>query len=778
MKYRSPWIFRCLFYLLFIPASVDDLFAQDRSGVSGRVVDSAHLPIGGARISLKQKNGGTEQQATSDGEGRFSVQLESGKYNMEITKTTFAQVSRSVEIAQISSKLNDIVLPIAPLKNTVQVTDESDYLTPEITSATRSVTPLVNIPQTINTVTDQQAQDQLMLSLGDVVRYIPGVSAHQGENNRDEIIIRGNDSSSSFFVNGMRDDVQYYRDLYNVERTEVLKGPNALSFGRGGGGGVLNRVTKEAGFTPLRQVVIEGGSFDNKRVSADFDQPLSDRFAFRLNGVYENSGSFRNRVGLERYGVNPTITFAPTQQTRFIVGFENFRDDRSADRGITSFDGRPVDVPVGTYYGNARNSYARAFVNNGSVLFEHQFRHFLIHNRSLLANYDRGYQNYVPRDVNSAKTFVNLSAYNNATNRTNLLNQTDLISTFNTGPVRHNLVAGIDLGRQLTDNFRNTDYFNNTSTTIQVPFDDPTTAVPTVFRQSATDANNHLQANIVAGYVQDQLDFSRFFQALAGVRFDHFDLEYHNNRNNQNLRRIDNLVSPRAAFIFKPAPVMSIYLSYAVSYLPSSGDQFSSLTDLTQQVKPEKFSNYEAGVKWNLRRSLFLTAAAYRLDRTNTRSIDPNNPTRIIQTGSQRTNGYEAELTGKLTGFWTLNGGYAYQDAFVTSPTSAARARAQVGQAPHHIFSLWNSYRILPRLTAGLGLLNRSKMFAAIDDSVTIPSYFRADAALFYSFTERIRLQANVENLFDRKYILNADSNTNLSPGSPRAIRLALVARF
>ena len=223
---------------------------------------------------------------------------------------------------------------------------------------------------------------------------------------------------------------------------------------------------------------------------------------------------------------------------------------------------------------------------------------------------------------------------------------------------------------------------------------------------------------------------------------------------------------------------MSIYLSYAVSYLPSSGDQFSSLTDLTQQIKPEKFSNYEAGVKWNLRRSLFLTTAAYRLDRTNTRSIDPNNPTRIIQTGSQRTNGYEAELTGKLTGFWTLNGGYAYQDAFVTSPTSTARARAQVGQAPHHMFSLWNSYRILPRLTAGLGLLNRSKMFAAIDDSVTIPSYFRADAALFYSFTERIRLQANVENLFDRKYILNADSNTNLSPGSPRAIRLALVARF
>ncbi|HEY1214517.1 MAG TPA: TonB-dependent siderophore receptor, partial [Bryobacteraceae bacterium] len=629
-----------------------------------------------------------------------------------------------------------------------------------------------------NTVTDRQVQDQLMLSLGDVVRYVPGVSAHQGENNRDEIVIRGTDSSSSFFVNGLRDDVQYYRDLYNVERTEILKGPNALSFGRGGGGGVINRVTKEAGFTPLRQVVLEGGSFNNKRVSADFDQPLSDALAFRLNGVYENSGSFRHGVDLERYGINPTLTFAPSQETRFTVSFENFRDDRTADRGITSYRGRPVDVPVGTYYGNAKNSYARALVNDGSLLFEHQFRHLLIRNRSLFANYDRGYQNYVPGAVNSARTLVTLSAYNNATNRTNLLNQTDLLSTVKTGTIRHNLVAGIDLGRQLTDNFRNTGYFNNAATTTQVPFADPTTTVPVTFRQSATDANNHLRANIGAGYVQDQMDLSRFFQVLAGVRYDHFDLQYHNNRNGQDLRRIDNLVSPRAALLFKPVPMMSVYFSYSVTYLPSSGDQFSSLTNITQQVKPEKFSNYEAGVKWNLRRSLFLTTAVYRLDRTNTRAVDPNDPTRIVQTGSQRTNGYEAELTGNLTRFWTLTGGYAYQDAFVTRATTAAAAGAQVGQAPHHMFSLWNHYRILPRLSAGLGLLNRSQMFATIDNSVTIPSYFRADAALFYSVTERIRLQANVENLFDRRYILNADSNTNLSPGSPRAVRLALVARF
>ena len=230
--------------------------------------------------------------------------------------------------------------------------------------------------------------------------------------------------------------------------------------------------------------------------------------------------------------------------------------------------------------------------------------------------------------------------------------------------------------------------------------------------------------------------------------------------------------------VIKPIARMSLYGNYSVSYLPSSGDQFASLTTITQQVKPEKFSNYEVGLKWDLTRYLAFTTAIFRLDRTNTRSTDPNDPTRIVQTGSQRTNGFETGIQGSLTRHWKVAGGYSYQDAFVTSATAAARSGAQVGQVPHHNFSLWNNYQILPRLGAGLGLVNRSDMFAAIDNTVVVPSYTRADAAVFFSLTERIRLQANVENLLDRKYYANADNNTNISPGFPRAIRVGLTARF
>jgi catecholate siderophore receptor len=221
-----------------------------------------------------------------------------------------------------------------------------------------------------------------------------------------------------------------------------------------------------------------------------------------------------------------------------------------------------------------------------------------------------------------------------------------------------------------------------------------------------------------------------------------------------------------------------MYATYSVSYLPSSGDQFSSLTSITQEAIPEKFNNYEVGVKWDLRPDLSLTTAVYRLDRTNTRATDPNDPTAIVQTGSQRTNGFELGLSGSVTRKWKITGGYAYQDAFVVSATTAAAAGAQVAQVPHHTFSVWNNYQIARRWGGGLGVQERTRMFAAIDDTVTLPGYTRADAAVYYSITEKIRLQGNVENLFKAKYYLNADSNTNISPGSSRAVRVGLIARF
>jgi catecholate siderophore receptor len=744
----------------------------------GKVLDQNHAVVSGAKVVAEAKGSASGVSTITDQNGEFTLSLKPGEYVVTIVADGFAEASQIVELNQSGNASLEVVLQVAGSASSVTILAAGGYQTEVIGSATKTLTALRDVPQSVTVVTKEQIKDQMMQSIGDVVRYTPGLSVHQGENNRDQIIFRGQSSSADFFLDGVRDDVQYYRDLYNLERLETLKGPNAMIFGRGGGGGVINRVTKEANFSPLHEISLTVGSFYNRRIAADFDQPFNDKVAFRLNSVYENSDSFRRFVNLNRFAINPTLAFTPSNQTRITFGYEYARDRRTADRGITSFRGKPADVPISTFYGNPDDSHVRSDVHLLSGAIDHQIGKLNIHNRTLFGDYDRFYQNYVPGATNAAKTLVALTAYNNATKRRNIFNQTDLTYSVSTGQVKHTLLGGVELGRQLTDNFRNTGFFNNTTTSINVPDNNPTINTPVTFRQNATDADNHLKTNLAASYLQDQMKLSRYVQVVIGLRYDYFDLQYHNNRNGDNLRRIDNLISPRLGVVVKPSTELSLYGNYSVSYLPSSGDQFSSLTTITQQVKPEKFTNYEVGVKWDIQRNLSFTSALYRLNRTNTRATDPNNPTAIIQTGSQRTNGLEIGLNGSITRAWSIAGGYAYQDAFITSSTTAAVAGKQVGQVPHNTFSLWNKYQIIQRLGVGLGIISRSDMFVAVDNTVTLPGYTRADAAVYYSFNERWHLQGNIENLFNRRYFINADSNTNISPGSGRAVRVGLTTRF
>jgi catecholate siderophore receptor len=769
---RVPW----LALLALVVPLVSPALAQI-SPVTGIVVDSSHAPVEGARASAMPDGGGQAVRTATDSHGAFVISLPPGQYTLSIESDGFRPVSRRVSAASDTAR-QEFVLNVAGPQETVDVTAPAGYRVPVITSATKTPTPLLDVPQAVTVVSRELIADQMMTSMADVVQYVPGITAHQGENNRDQIIMRGNSSSADFFVNGVRDDVQYFRDVYNLDRVEALKGPNALMFGRGGGGGVINRVVKEAGPRPLRELSVQAGGYDNERVTTDLDQPLGERTAVRFNGMYESAGSFRDQVHFERGALNPTLTFSPSADTRVTAGYEHLRDDRVADRGITSFDGRPARVDRSTYYGDPDQSKVRLRVSLGTVGIEHRAGGLTLRNRTMIGGYDRFYQNFVPGPASADASTVRLSAYNNASARTNLFNQSDVTFSAGTGPVRHTLLAGAEVGHQATDNFRQTGYFDDSATAIQVPFAAPTIDTPVTFRQSATDADNHVRTNVAAAFVQDQVELSRYLQVIGGVRFDRFDLRYHDNRGGHTRERVDRLVSPRAGIVVKPVPSVSVYTSYSVSFLPSSGDQFSSLTEITEQVKPEKFDNYEIGAKWELASRLALTSAVYRLDRTNTRATDPADPTRIIQTGRQRTNGFELGIDGEVLPGWRVAGGYANQDAFVTSATVSAREGAQVAQVPHHTFSLWNNYRIAPAVAAAVGVIHRSAMFAGIDNTVVLPGYTRVDAAIYVTLRKDLRLQINAENLSDAEYFINADGNTNISPGAPRTIRFGITAGF
>ncbi len=285
-------------------------------GFQGRILDPNRAPVSGARVVATSKDRAANASTVTNENGEFSLRLEPGEYQLKVSAQGFADSSQTVDFTKPPSTPVELTLNLADYRDTVTITDTGGYKAETVRSATKTVTPLKDTPQSITVIQSELMRDQLMMNMGDVVRYVPGITYIQGENNRDQLVIRGQSTSADFFVDGTRDDVQYYRDLYNLDRIEALKGPNAMIFGRGGGGGVINQVTKQAGFSPLREVTLEGGSFSNKRFTADFDQPINDKIAFRLNGMFEDSGSFRDGVSLRRFGVAPTLTIEPTSTTK------------------------------------------------------------------------------------------------------------------------------------------------------------------------------------------------------------------------------------------------------------------------------------------------------------------------------------------------------------------------------------------------------------------------------------------------------------------------------
>ncbi|HEY0043956.1 MAG TPA: TonB-dependent siderophore receptor [Allosphingosinicella sp.] len=658
-----------------------------------------------------------------------------------------------------------------------------EYGASETCTATRTCTDVKDVPQSMSVVTEAQIEDQALRSIADVLTFVPGATPGTGEGNRDQMTLRGNNSTADFFVDGIRDDVQYFRDLYNAERIEVLRGPNAMIFGRGGGGGVVNRVTKRASGKTFREFALQGASDGGFRITGDVDQPLSDTVGLRVNGVYENGDSFRRHVDLERYGLNPTVGF-DLGNTRIDLSYEYFHDRRTADRGIPADGSRPLRGLDRTFFGDPELSYSDVDAHIGTVAIAHDFGNGLtVRNRTQYGDYDKFYQNVFPSDLIEATRRVRLAAYNAGTRRQNLFSQTDLVWDANIGGIDQTLLLGVELGRQESRNTRNTGYFRAvpggayTSTGFEVPLTAPTIDADLVFRQSATDADNESRANVFALYAQDQIKLGDALELVVGLRFDRFSLKVDNFRNGLTFDRTDELFSPRVGLILKPNPKLSLYASYARSYLPSSGDQFGSLDVTTEALKPEKFDNYELGVKWEPIDGLLATAAIYQLDRTNTRALDPVTQLTVL-TGAQRSRGLEIGLERNISDRWQVSAGYALQEAEITRTTTAAPKGRDVPLVPRHQFSAWNRFNVTGKLGLGLGVVVRSKSYASISNLVTLPSYARVDGAVFYELADGIQAQVNVENLFGADYYGTAHSDNNIAPGAPTTARATLRFRF
>lgn len=653
-------------------------------------------------------------------------------------------------------------------------------------SATRTPTALIDTPQSISVVTEAQIEEQQFRSLGELFLYVPGISVSQGEAHRDAINIRGNQTTADFFIDGLRDDVQYFRPLYNVERVEILRGANALLFGRGGTGGIINRVMKKAEhgktFSEVSGIADTFGGFN---VLFDGNTDVNDRVAVRLNGFYERMDNHRDFFEGERFGFNPTIDITLGADTRLSASYEFLNDDRVVDRGVPSVGnaiGRgPLEGFDNTFFGSPEQNNANLVAHIFRTRLDHRFNEQWKADLNVqYAYYDKMYQNLYPIGFDPAANTVTLDGYRDPTDRENIFTQGNLIGEFDTAGLRHTLLVGAEWGDQDTNNSRLDTRFSPPGggprvATIAVPFTDPL-ALPG-FAYDTPERNREVQVNTLSFYLQDQVEIVDWLQLVGGFRVDRFDIDATDLLNVESLSQTNTEVSKRFGIIVKPVRDLSLYTSYSETFQPPSGDQALEIDLRRNTLDPQSAENIEAGVKWDILPSLALTAAVFRLELGAVTEVDPNDPARVITLGGTIVRGAEAQLLGAITDQWTVSAGLSYLDGEIEDPGNATDGNT-TRETPEYMASLWSRYNLTDRLGFGVGVTHQSEYFAAADNAVVVPGYTRLDGAIFYRVNPRVDLQVNVENITNTDYFPNSHSNDNITTGEPINATFAVRARF
>ena len=670
--------------------------------------------------------------------------------------------------------------------DTITVTGR--FLSIDRLNAVKTPTPVLDVPQSLSIVTRAQLEDQAFSSIADILRYTPGLAVSQGEGHRDAIIIRGNQSTADFFLDGLRDDVQYYRPLYNLEQVEILRGANALLFGRGGGGGVVNRVTKTAqldeNFGGLTSSLDTFGAY---QVSGDVNSVLSDTVAFRVNVFGEHQENHRDVFEGDRFAVNPTFTLDLGNRTQAVFSYEYVNDDRVVDRGVPSVTvvGGP-DVPLegyrDTFFGSADGNYTTLEASIFRTRLDHTFSDNLRGNVTIqYADYDKYYQNIYAAGFDAAASpqRLTLDGYADETTRQNFIAQGNLVGEFDTGAFSHTVLLGVEYGDQSTSNARIDNTFAaSNDDQITIDFSTPVTVPDYAFVDTLRDRESDVQ--FASLYLQDQIDLTEQLKLVLGLRFDRFDVDVLDREavsatDDGRRGRVDEEVSPRLGLIYKPAENVSLYASYAESFLPSAGDQFLTLTRTTEDVQPQQFENTEIGLKWDFTRNLSLTTAVFRVERGLFTSVDPNNVSQVITIPGSVTDGFEVQIAGQLTDAWAINAGYSYLDSTIDGGGFDGNRTLQT---PEHMLSIWNEYQATDQLALALGVTYQDSYFVREDNAVEVPDYTRVDAAVFYDLTDQTRLQLNIENLLDEEYFPDAHSNDNISTGKPLNARITIRHQF
>ena len=663
-----------------------------------------------------------------------------------------------------------------------QVTDEvvveGRYLYTDQVNALKTPVPILNVPQSLSIITDLDIRQQGFRELADIARYTPGVNTSQGEGHRDSIVFRGVRSTADFYLDGVRDDVQYYRSLYNLEQVEILRGPNALLFGRGGTGGIVNRVTKKATIGETYGAIdIGADSFGAYDVAGDYNIATSDKAALRINAHYDALENHRDFYDGDRIGFNPTLKIELSPKTTLDLSYEYADHERFIDRGIPTQNGEPVKAFEKITFGDKNINLTTLEAQIFRGLLSHEFSETMKGNLTVhYGDYKKMYRNLYASGYDG--TNVTMDGYEDPTERTNLIISGHLIKEFDLGSTQHVLLVGLEHIETENENLRYNTFWSTTgndketfSVTRPMNFAVNAAGVATSV-DFTTDLSNQTKSDITVTslLLQDQIDVSEKFKIMLGARLDNFDITVDDIDDATSASREDEEVSPRAGLIYKPQENLSLYASYSESFLPRSGEQFKKLSASASRLDPDIFENVEFGIKWDIRPNLSFTMSYF--DSEQTQAVRDSVTGEASEVLGLTVDGIELELKGQLTDQLTIAAGYSNFDGKTGSG-------GEPREIPEYTFSVWSTYQVTEKLGIGLGVTHQGESNIKNNSTTPIlPDYTRVDLAAYYDIDEDMTLQLNIENLTDELYFPHAHSTHQASVGEPLNARVSVRRNF
>ena len=705
------------------------------------------------------------------------------------------------------------------------------------------VAPLLDTPKSVSIISKQFIEDTQVTTLSDALRTVPGITLGAGEGgnpNGDRPFIRGYNSESSMYVDGIRNASSQNREMFAVEQVEVTKGSASTLGGAGSVGGSINMISKVAKKGEFLEGSVAGGTDNYQRITLDGNKDFGNGIAARVAVMGHHNDKAGQSDGTEyaRAGIAPSITFGLDSDTRATLSYYYLKTDDTPDSGVpynnptgySQYSGKPIDVKQGVYYGWKDRDFQKQENQAGTIKLEHDFNDNLtlsntaVYNTSkndyLWSNADDSKGNFYDKTTGELNGNVWRRALSRVGDTDTFTDQLALTGKFNTGALLHRFNLGAEYsdqetertqyileGKDTTGSSHNAcnaaDITSGWCTSVQNPSNAPWTGSRST---NGADLFN-IQTKSTSVYFLDNIELNPQWLLDLGVRWDKFETDSTTTYGALNadvlaakakagdqlkLNSDTDFFNYQAGVTFKPTENSAIYASYATAANPigiDAGDGSEGIgapgrntteaqARAMNNLKPEEVRTMELGTKWDvLNNKLNLTAAIFRTEKTNTRAADADGFTRNI--GETRVDGFELGANGNITEKWALSAGYTYLDSEILDdgPKDSNEGN-QVQNVAKNSATLWTTYQVLPQLTLGAGAVAMDKVYANAANTKYVPGYVRYDAMARYNVNKNVDLQLNVNNLSDERYFTKAFASHYATEAEGRSAVLSLNFKY